>query len=366
MVENDGLVMRIDARFRPLITSPGGAEIHLGKRDMKAFIGARLHNLNSALLLVTLALSIIAPFETLLVSYAVLGPLHYLTEISWLHDRKYFLPQRLSRWLLIGGAMLLLPLAMGLGKLPGVSLLEPHRVLLLFLVFGGAAILALARTWIHRLLGLVALVALWMLLRGRILDALVGVYLVTVIHVFVFTAVFVWNGIRRQPDREGALFFALFVLCPLVCFVVPASWSTSPASWAMANYQLAFSKLNQTAFSSGGYALTAEAVFASPWSICLTRFFALAYTYHYLNWFSKPTVIPWHRMSSTRWAAIISLWIGSIAIYLYDYAAGFLLLLALSFAHVVLEFPLNHLAFKQLLLGNHAPRAIAASFSSPR
>ncbi|MEV8520916.1 hypothetical protein ABZR86_14055 [Dyella marensis] len=49
---------------------------------MKAFIGARLHNLNSALLLVTLALSIIAPFETLLVSYAVLGPLHYLTEIS--------------------------------------------------------------------------------------------------------------------------------------------------------------------------------------------------------------------------------------------------------------------------------------------
>ena len=82
MVENDGFVMRIDARFRPLLTSPDGAEIHLGKRDMKAFIGARLHNLNSALLLVTLALSIIAPFETLLVSYAVLGPLHYLTEIS--------------------------------------------------------------------------------------------------------------------------------------------------------------------------------------------------------------------------------------------------------------------------------------------
>lgn len=145
---------------------------------------------------------------------------------------------------------------------------------------------------------------------------------------------------------------ALFVLCPLICFGIPASWSTSPASWAITNYQLAFSKLNQTAFSSSEYPLTAEAVFSSPWSICLTRFFALAYTYHYLNWFSKPTVIPWHRMSSTRWAGIISVWIASIALYLYDYTAGFLLLLTLSFGHVVLEFPLNHLAFKQMLLGN--------------
>ena len=30
------------------------------------------------------------PFETFLFAYAFLGPLHYLTEISWLHDRKYF------------------------------------------------------------------------------------------------------------------------------------------------------------------------------------------------------------------------------------------------------------------------------------
>ncbi|MBT2117483.1 hypothetical protein KK141_03230 [Dyella sp. LX-66] len=332
---------------------------------MKAITGAQLHNLNSALLLVTLALSIIAPFETLLVSYAVLGPLHYLTEMSWLHDRKYFLQQQLSRWLLIGGLILLLPFAIGLGKLPGVALLEPYRVLLLFLVFGGAAVLALARTWVHRLLGVLVLAATWALLRGRLLDALVGVYLVTVIHVFVFTAVFVWNGIRRQPNREGALFLALFIMCPLICFGAPASWSTSPASWTMTSYQLAFSKLNQTAFSINGYALTPEAVFSSPWSMRLTRFFALAYTYHYLNWFSKPTVIPWHRMSSTRWAAIISLWIASIAIYLYDYAAGFLLLLTLSFAHVVLEFPLNHLAFKQLLLGNATARTNPALVQQP-
>ena len=32
-------------------------------------------------------------FELLLLAYVVLGPAYYPTEISWLYDRKYFLPQ---------------------------------------------------------------------------------------------------------------------------------------------------------------------------------------------------------------------------------------------------------------------------------
>ncbi len=35
-------------------------------------------------------LAFFMPFETFLFAYAFLGPLHYLTEISWLHDRQYF------------------------------------------------------------------------------------------------------------------------------------------------------------------------------------------------------------------------------------------------------------------------------------
>src|SRR5580698_7451557 len=46
------------------------------------------------LLLVALALAYLVPFELLLLSYVILGPAHYTTEISWLHDRKYFLPHR--------------------------------------------------------------------------------------------------------------------------------------------------------------------------------------------------------------------------------------------------------------------------------
>ena len=35
------------------------------------------------------------PFELIVFSYAILGPAHYLTQIAWMHDRKYFLK---SRW----------------------------------------------------------------------------------------------------------------------------------------------------------------------------------------------------------------------------------------------------------------------------
>src|SRR5689334_10764088 len=46
------------------------------------------------LMLGALALTYLVPFELLLLAYVVLGPAHYTTEISWLHDRKYFLPRR--------------------------------------------------------------------------------------------------------------------------------------------------------------------------------------------------------------------------------------------------------------------------------
>ena len=46
------------------------------------------------LLLFAFAAAYLVPFELLLLSYVVLGPAHYFTEISWLHDRRYFLPHR--------------------------------------------------------------------------------------------------------------------------------------------------------------------------------------------------------------------------------------------------------------------------------
>lgn len=62
------------------------------------------------LMLAAPGVAYLLPFELLLLSYAVLGPAHYLTAISWLHDRKFFLPHKglgLARALVALGAMFL-------------------------------------------------------------------------------------------------------------------------------------------------------------------------------------------------------------------------------------------------------------------
>ena len=51
---------------------------------------SQVNYLNIALMLGSAALAFAIPFELFLFSYALLGPLHYLTEISWLHKRNYF------------------------------------------------------------------------------------------------------------------------------------------------------------------------------------------------------------------------------------------------------------------------------------
>ncbi len=49
-----------------------------------------------------------------------------------------------------------------------------------------------------------------------------------------------------------------------------------------------------------------------------------------------------------RLALVIGASAASTALYFYDFAFGFTVLLALSLVHIVLEFPLNSLAIRQL------------------
>src|ERR1700741_4083291 len=60
-----------------------------------------INYINIGLMLLSLAAAYILPFELFLFSYAVLGPLHYLTEISWLDNKSYFIKSKSDIWLFI-------------------------------------------------------------------------------------------------------------------------------------------------------------------------------------------------------------------------------------------------------------------------
>jgi hypothetical protein len=68
----------------------------------------QLNILNIGLMLAASAGAFFFPFELFLFSYAVLGPLHYLTQISWLHSRGYFASGRRDAIALAAGAVALL------------------------------------------------------------------------------------------------------------------------------------------------------------------------------------------------------------------------------------------------------------------
>jgi hypothetical protein len=88
-----------------------------------------------------------------------------------------------------------------------------------------------------------------------------------------------------------------------------------------------------------------QQIFNSQTGIAIMRFIAFAYTYHYLNWFSKTKVIRWHDIPKSRSIFIVILWVISIILYAVDYSLGFKWLFLLSFMHVMVEFPLNYISF---------------------
>lgn len=325
----------------------------------------RLDVVNIGLMLVSCAIAFIVPFELFLFSYAILGPLHYLTEISWLHDKKYFSKGKYDGYVLLGIGILitLATFANHLGlEFPGNTVFFLTGVAVL-----AGILFAFVKSVFVRIGGfLLILLAVYMALpeaegSGNSLSILfLLVFLPTLIHVYVFTGLFMLYGALKSKSRVGILAVVILALCPfLLWFVLPDFHPVAVTEYGRNAYLgngFGFSGLNQsvlvnwlnvepdrtTITSQAAYdAYWTHAIFQSKTGILLMRFIAFAYTYHYLNWFSKTKVIQWHNVPKLRFAVVILIWAVSVGLYLYDYAIGLQWLFFLSFAHVLLEFPLN-------------------------
>lgn len=287
----------------------------------------QVNGINIGLMLVSAATAWVAPFELLLFSYAVLGPLHYLTEISWLHDRRYFTTGRYQ--------------ALVLAALGGLAFAAQHTSRLptgvwVVLAFALAGVFAFParRAW-KAGLTVAALLACLALQRWETGWFFLVILLPTVIHVFCFTGCFILHGSIKSRSAWGYASFVVFLVCGigLLLYRPPAAhYSVSPHTAETAD--VFGSVFDQLAM------LTAA---PNEWSslVAIGRFLGFAYTYHYLNWFSKTGVIRWHVVSGARLAAIGALYVAALALYAYDYRVGLEALFFLSLVHVLLEFPLD-------------------------
>jgi hypothetical protein len=170
--------------------------------------------------------------------------------------------------------------------------------------------------------------------------AVLGILLPTLIHVSLFTLVFMALGALRSRSPMQAALIAVYVVAIGLILIVPPSASTAIPKFAgvahdyFGNVVPALSQV----FRIRGLTLDGR----------LTGLLAFVYTYHYLNWFIKADIIRWAEIPPRRLALVCVVSAVSTALYFYDYRDGFGILLAFSLIHVVLEFPLDALAARQL------------------
>ena len=240
------------------------------------------------LMLLAFAAAYLVPFELLLLAYVVLGPAHYFTEISWLHDRSYFLPHR-------GIAVALAVVAAGAALIDDASWFG----FAMWAALVVCAMLAAATSAAEGTLIFMAAIALSaiMVSSGSSL-AVLGILIPTLIHVSLFTLVFMTLGAWRSRSRTQVALVVIYLIAIAVILLAPPTAEIRIASFAQAardyfgNVGPALSRL----FGIPGLKLDTR----------LTSLLAFVYIYHYLNWFIKADVIRWADIPRARLALLIA------------------------------------------------------------
>ncbi len=326
----------------------------------------QVNYLNAGLMVLSAGLAFVYPFELFLFVYTVLGPLHYLTEISWLHDRGYYTKGKYDFLFLVAAGMAVTVLNLFFIQDAPQSVVE----FVTYMAFVAALVFVVLNRLFERLVALtVAAGAAFFLAQFHFYASVFAVFLPTLVHVFVFTGLFILVGALRSKSFSGGVSLLVFlVLAGSFIFVHPTHADYHIADYVKANYGFLKDDGSATSpfigvnfyflkdfhlhdfakpFSSiSDYVnMTNNFLYHNPLALALMSFIAFAYTYHYLNWFSKTSIIRWHEISRRRFTAVWVVWGLSLVIYAYNYSLGFRWLFFLSLSHVFLEFPLNHLTF---------------------
>ena len=316
---------------------------------LSALNNDQINYVNIGLMLLSAVLAFILPFELFLFSYAVLGPLHYLTEIGWLHKKNYFTKGKYDFVFL--SVLCVLVFYFSYVNPTKNQTIIPNLILYGILL---ALIFVFIKDNLYRIvLAVLAVIGISVSKMGFDYVIWVGIFLPTIIHVFIFTWAFMFYGVLKNKSFSGYLSIIALVLIAVSFFVIKApGLQYEVSAYVGKSYEL-FYLLNKFLIEFFGLetTLTSERalVYATNAGFIVMRFIAFAYTYHYLNWFSKTSVIQWHKVPKKTLYFTLVLWVFSVVLYVIDYNIGLKALYFLSFLHVFLEFPLNITSFQGII-----------------
>lgn len=309
-------------------------------------------SLNIFFIIISLILAVVIPFELFLFSYAVLGPMHYLTEINWLKSKNYFFNTNLKpAYILIGIVALISALYLiDFFNSNWLDSLKSYRRVMVTQLILTSFIFIVVFEFLQSKIGLWLCLAIAFVISLLLLKIYVGfhylslVFLPTLIHVYIFTGFFMIYGYTKNKQNKTLVSILMFWSVPLIIYLIPKEFlsfmTTSKAE--VLYFNTGFSKINailNQIFSEDN----------SIFNFKIQTFIAFAYTYHYLNWFGKTNLIGWAKaINTTQMIIILLFWSISVSLYLYDYSLGLMILFFMSLAHVLLEFPLNIKSIKSI------------------
>jgi hypothetical protein len=191
---------------------------------------AQINYLNMGLMALSSLLAYFLPFETFLFAYAFLGPLHYLTEISWLHDRNYFSKGKYDFIVLLVIGVLLSYASFakdfGINVDFYESFVEANLFdkLLVFALFS-AVLFALVENIFVKIISILLLfvfISGWLsperaeINRNSTTIFALTSLVPTLIHVYVFTGLFMLYGALKSRSKTGLLSVVTFILFPII------------------------------------------------------------------------------------------------------------------------------------------------------
>jgi hypothetical protein len=316
--------------------------------EFKNINNDQVNYLNIFLMLFSLVLAAFYPFELFLVSFIIIGPLHYLTEISWLEKKQFFVPKQSNVVLLI-----LVILAFGLFLIFPNKIFNDFINTLLFSTLVYALMVVLTSNFLVQILTFLGSFLLVFIAKWHEQDwflIVFSVFLPTIFHITIFTGLFILSGIMKNKSLSGWLSFACFLCCTVAFFVLPfvnIGYEVMPIARELYGDYIVLNK-KFSDFFHFGQINKLEDIFQTREGIAIMQFIAFSYTYHYLNWFTKTSIIKWHEIPKMRMLGLAVAYVAVLGIYFYNKMVGVGLLSVLGIAHIILEFPLNGLALKSI------------------
>lgn len=295
-----------------------------------------------------------------------MGPLHYLTEINWLKERNYFSKNKNVFWIMLA-------ISIFISASPVITALSHWNITESYfdfwtidhpirkglmqwsptLIFGSiiaaVCVAFIENIWIAILAAVGAMILGFFLQGQEFYIVWLGVFTPTLIHVYIFTLLFMLYGALKTKSTPGIFAVMALIFCAFIIFTYSFKKFEIPS-------ELTLQRFDDSTFKSVSerilqyFGMKSKIVgHINVTFIRIQSFIAFAYTYHYLNWFSKTSIIKWYETDKKQLIFIGIIWVSSVVLYYYDYHAGLTVLFLLSFMHVLLEFPLNVVSIKGII-----------------